>query len=70
MPRTMQCPYLTYCKGYTVYCEAGTLRFTGYGTWDDYTRRFCADIDGWKRCTLAQAKGREYEAEADGRKSE
>lgn len=73
MPRTMQCPYLTYCKGYCVHCEAGVLRFTGYREWDGYTRKFCADINGWKSCVLAQVKEEEYagegETKADGRRA-
>lgn len=61
MPRVFECPFYQWCRGHTVYCEAGRLEFPGGEAYADYCNRFCGDPTGWRGCTLAQALDRDYD---------
>lgn len=48
------CPYYSWDKPRTVYCEGGVLRFHDDGQLQEYAGRFCASYD-WHRCTVARS---------------
>lgn len=68
------CPYFSYDAKRVIKCEAGRITFPDRQAEREHTHNFCADIDGWKRCTLAALMSDYYErindAEFERRKKE
>ena len=58
--KTWTCPFFKYDKRLEVSCEAGRLCFPDREAVMDYARRYCAQLNGWERCTLARALLQEY----------
>lgn len=71
---TWACPYFSYDAKRIVKCEAGRITFPDREAEREHTHAFCADVDGWKRCTLAALMSDYYErindAELERRKKE
>lgn len=65
MPKTWICPFYQRAQTGVVSCEGGRMDFPSEDAFNDYTRRFCANNPGWRRCTIAQSLGRYYEREIE-----
>ena len=63
--RTWICPFFKYDKRLEVSCEAGKLCFPDREAVMDYAQHYCAQLNGWERCTLARALLRYYERQEE-----
>lgn len=63
--RRWACPFLKWDERLKIHCEGGCAAFPDRETYAEYTARFCACTDGWKRCTLASSMLRYYERTDD-----
>jgi len=52
--KTWSCPFFVWDERLAIHCEGGRPRFPDYEAAETYTRAYCANGLGWKRCTLAQ----------------
>ena len=57
------CPYWQRDIKSNLYCEAARLDFRNNATLREYSKRYCGDMSGWRRCTLARALNEQYEKE-------
>ena len=57
------CPYYRAVKNGRMYCEGGSIAMPDDAA-DEYFRTYCNDLNGWRRCTVARAVTRHYEARA------
>lgn len=57
------CPYYKWDDRQTVHCEGGRIGLPGREAERDYIRTYCADHLGWRRCSVARAVTRYYEAQ-------
>ncbi len=57
------CPYYRAGKNGRMYCEGGSIAMPDDAA-DEYFRTYCNDLNGWRRCTVARAVTRHYEARA------
>lgn len=56
------CPYYTFDEKLCVHCEQGSrVKFKDTKTLAQYEREYCASMDGYLRCSIAQALEQEYE---------
>ena len=62
---TFCCPYYESNGKRSVHCEGGRITLPGCGTGRAYFSEYCGDVNGWRRCTIARAITRFYEAEED-----
>ena len=60
---TFCCPYYESNGKQSVRCEGGRLRLPSHALTADYFASYCGDVNGWRRCTVARAITRFYEAE-------
>ena len=63
--RLWQCPYFTWDGVQCVRCEAGKIDFLSKRNAEDYMTRFCANVDGWKNCTIARQINIFYETQEE-----
>ena len=59
------CPYYHGNARCAVRCEGGEIRMPDTDAAKTYFREYCADLYGWRRCTVARAISRHYEARED-----
>ncbi|MBQ9980169.1 MAG: hypothetical protein IJP23_03835 [Oscillospiraceae bacterium] len=57
------CPFWQRDIKSNLYCEGARLDFKNGATLRDYARRYCADIHGWRCCSIAAALNEQYEKE-------
>lgn len=59
----MQCPYWRWRnkKKRTSTCEGGCLSFESAEEQLEFFRAYCADADGWRKCSLARMLEKSYE---------
>ncbi len=55
------CPYYKGDAKCAVRCEGGRISLPPDAA-EDYFRSYCSDLNGWRRCTIARAITRHYEA--------
>lgn len=59
------CPFYQWSRGLRVGCEGECrVSFPDRRAFDRYVGAHCANLPGWERCTLAQARCQHYEQEA------
>ena len=56
------CPYYGWETKSAVNCEGGKIRLPDAEAAREYFRTYCTDLNGWRRCTVARAITRHYEA--------
>ncbi len=56
------CPYYRWDDKRSVHCEGGRIALPGGAAAREYYRSYCCDVAGWRRCTVARAISRHYEA--------
>ena len=66
MSLTMYCPFLTTdYKGKAgvpcIRCERATLKFASDEEWKEFACKYCASINGWQKCSIAESTMRHYE---------
>lgn len=61
MPLTIQCPYWKRETEKKSICEGCTLRFAGEKERKAYMGKYCANIHGWKTCSIAMNLEQSYE---------
>ena len=60
--RRWACPYYVRSGRHAVECECGSrLRLPDDNAAMRYFGEYCADVAGWKKCSVAQALERRYE---------
>jgi hypothetical protein len=59
------CPYFKWDKRQEVHCEGGAVAMTDRGLFLEYIERYCASVDGWQKCTIAQAMTKYYQESGD-----
>jgi hypothetical protein len=59
--KTFVCPFFKWDERLRVHCEGGCLSFHDRPEAEDYIDRHCADLEGWKCCSLACSLLRYYE---------
>lgn len=59
--KTFVCPFFKWDERLRVHCEGGHLAFRDRPETEDYIDRHCADLEGWKGCSLAGSLLRYYE---------
>ena len=65
MPRTWICPFFVTERKGLIFCEQGKLRFQNHAEFSAFACRYCANIDGWKKCTLSQFCAEKFEKSED-----
>lgn len=56
-----QCPFFEYAEKLHVNCEGGcVIEFPDEEAANDFTKRFCSDVNNWERCSIAANKNRFY----------
>lgn len=55
MPKTYFCPYYKYDEKRLLRCEAGHLDFYSAEQKSQYIEQYCANLSGYKYCTLASS---------------
>lgn len=55
------CPYFAWDAKCVIKCERARLVFPTYEAEKNYANRYCANVDGWSRCTLAADLNNYYE---------
>ena len=63
------CPYYRAVKNGRMYCEGGSIAMPDDAA-DEYFRTYCNALNGWRRCTVARAVTRHYEARAAAEEEE
>ncbi|MEG1564290.1 MAG: hypothetical protein RR365_11285 [Bacteroides sp.] len=61
MPKAIQCPYFKWEQNKKLHCEAGIINFEDDITRETYTNEYCANVQGYDRCTLADFLTKKYE---------
>lgn len=61
MSRVFRCPFFSWAKGTSIWCEGGVLKFRSMESYRDYVNRYCCGASSWGNCTIAQNLEREYE---------
>lgn len=56
-----ECPFFRSDRKQEVNCEGGCVKFANGKTFKAYTEGYCANLQGWRRCTLASALLQQYE---------
>ena len=64
--RAWACPYLKWDEKLKVHCEGGCVSFPDRTAYEEYTGRYCANVPGWKSCTLASSMSKFYERTDSG----
>lgn len=55
--RTWQCPFYVRHSGAKVYCEGGCqIALPDRQSSDEFFDKYCAHIQGWKECSVAESK--------------
>ena len=57
-----RCPYYKWNDKLGVRCEGGRMKLPTDEASREYIRQYCDDLNGWRRCTVARAITRFYEA--------
>ena len=71
MPMTFMCPFWQWERQkeiFTLGCEGGKLKFLTADERNAYISRYCANISGWRGCSLAQNLQVRYTEDNDGSK--
>ena len=58
---TWCCPFFTWDEKKAVHCEAGVIRFPTRSAIQGYSKRYCANVEQWRGCSLAAALLAHYE---------
>ena len=61
--RAWACPFFVWDDKQKIHCEGGTVKFRDPQELGDYADQFCANVDGWDRCSVAACLMRRYESE-------
>ena len=69
--RTWCCPYFGWDEKLCIHCDAGRLKFPDRKAITGYAERYCGDVNGWTKCTVAQELNRYYErTESNGKENQ
>lgn len=63
MPKVMDCPFFKWEEGMKLHCEAGVLDFGDKSSRQAYTDKYCANLQGYCQCSLADCLNQKYERE-------
>lgn len=63
--KTYECPFWRWEKRLCVNCEGGRIEFVDEQAREDYIGRYCASVEGWEACSIAQHLERVYERKTD-----
>lgn len=63
--RVWACPFFHWDEKKKVHCEGGGVSFQRKGTFVEYADRFCGQVNGWEKCTIARALIEQYEKERE-----
>ena len=58
---TWSCPFFAWDAKRVVKCEAGRITFPDREAEREYHKRFCANVNGWPGCSLAQSMNEYYD---------
>ena len=47
------CPFFRWDEKKKLHCEAGCAVFPSVGALKEYSGAYCANVPGWRKCTLA-----------------
>lgn len=61
MPKLFACPFWRWEEKLKQHCEAGRVDYPSREARAEYQGMYCANVNGWNKCTLAMAMCREYE---------
>ena len=57
-----QCPYISGTTQNQVFCDGGCrINFPSIAACRRWIRKYCADPDGWKACTISQMQTEQIE---------
>lgn len=59
--KVFMCPYFAWDERLAIHCEGGCASFADRVSAEIYADKFCANITGWNRCTLASARTEYYD---------
>lgn len=59
--RLWACPFFRWDKPGQVRCEGGAIRIPDRDCMSAYLDAYCDHVDGWRRCTIAQAMEAYYD---------
>jgi len=59
----VHCPFYKKNKGMKTYCEGGAVNHPDKIARREYMAQFCADLNNWHRCSIAEAMEKYYERE-------
>ena len=64
--RVWTCPFFQWDERLAVHCEGGSrVRFARLRTYRQYVSCYCCDLNGWRRCSIADALNKQYDDEED-----
>jgi hypothetical protein len=63
MAKLYACPYWSWEKPLEIHCEMAKIKFPDQATRNKYICRYCASINGWQTCSIAQELNERYENE-------
>ncbi len=59
--RGWACPFFRWDERERISCEGGRMDFPDRMALTEYADRYCANVQGWKSCTMAEGLLRYYE---------
>lgn len=59
--KTFACPFFKWDERLCVHCEGGRPTFPDRAAATEYIDRYCADVNGWRDCSIAKTLLRYYE---------
>ncbi len=58
------CPFYKWSRGMRIGCEGECrVSFPDRAAFERYVGAYCANLPGWEKCTLAEARNQYYEQE-------
>lgn len=58
---TVQCPFFKFERGMKLHCEGGVVCFLTARHRCEYLEKYCANLEGHKKCSIADEVYKEYE---------
>ncbi len=64
------CPFYVWDERQKIHCEAGVIMPPDRKMMSQYTRKYCANLPGWERCSLARCLLAHYDRQEERRRAE
>lgn len=63
--KTWICPFFRRDEKMRIHCEGGGVDLPERATFLEYANRYCANLEGWKDCSIAAQMLRYYEQKTE-----